>query len=409
MRPLLYIDNHKVSFACSLPKFEPGFNATEKMSMLGSDNDFDAVIEFLNQYAETSNTLASYAKETERFLLWLIHVAHKPLSAVNRQDWQSYCAFIEAPPADWCGPRVSRFIDSDPNPAWRPYNARIQHAPLAKTQGKDDGELVTGLGSSSAKLSRKIIETLYSFLVDNGHLNANPCTGTRTRTKANYQKPVIERSLEMELVDEVIDHLYQKQKHAKSKREAFQLLRARYIIQLLTATGLRVSESTGHTFGDIKVSKDEWVLNVVGKGDKPRSIVIFPDLKAVISEFRIAIGLDSPSPLYGEKTALIPAEHDFNQSITSRRVEQIFRQVFDRYAKHKYELAQRETDPEKKGYLLNQVSVLERVSPHWCRHTHATNYLEESGQDLKSTMDRLGHGHINVTFGYIHSKQQQKN
>lgn len=408
MQPLFIIDKNHVSFSYKLPKYEPGFNATEQMSMLGADNDYDAVIEFLSQYYDSPNTLISYAKEAERFLLWLIHMADKPLSAVNRQDWQNFIKFIENPPADWSGPKVPRHIDNKPNPAWRPFNTRFEAEPLAKSQGVNKGELVTGLGKSSSKLSQKIVETMFGFFVDNGYLNANPCSTSRSRRRKNHEQPVTERSLEIELVDEVIDYLYQQQKAATNVRKAFQFLRSRYIIQLLTGTGLRVSESTGHTFGDIKVSKEEWVLNIVGKGEKPRSIVIFADLKAVISEFRLAIGLNSPTPLFGEKTALIPSQYDLNKPITTRRVDQIFREVFDQYARLKCELAQQVDDPEEKGYLFNQVSILEKVSPHWCRHTHATNYLQDSGHDLKSTMDRLGHAHVNVTFGYIHSKQKIK-
>jgi site-specific recombinase XerD len=409
LQPIFAIDSETkaIRYFHSMPAFAPGFNATDSMSMLGAQNDWEAVLEYLDQYASNANTISSYVKEIERFLLWLIHIANKPISAVNRTDWQQFLKFIESPPADWCGQRAPKFIDDKPNPLWRPFGEWFEKDPLAKTTLSDAGHMRTGLSSSSIRLTQKILESLYNFLVETGHLNANPCMVSRNkRKKQGAQNTPMTRMIEHDLVDEVIDHLYQYQQKLTDKNQIFQAIRARYIIQLFAGTGLRLEELCNHRFENFKISKDEWTLNIIGKGEKPRSIVLFADLKALIAEYRTAIGLQSPTPLYGEQTALAPSMNDLSKPLTPRRVGQIIREAFDSYAKAKYQQAQSTRDPETAGYLLHEVSILEKASAHWLRHLHATYYLKHSGGDLRSTMDRLGHSHVSTTMGYLHTKQQ---
>lgn len=405
LTPLFLLDKKHVSYLVELPQFAPGFNATEQMSMLAAQTDWQAILEFLIQYSDNKNTFASYTREVERFLLWLIHIAKKPISAVNRQDWQLFLSFLTAPNPDWAGPRVPRTIDGKPNPNWRPFCERFEAEPLAKTMNTDAGSLRTSLSANSIKLTQKILESLFNFLVENGYLNANPCTVSSTRRKQMLQShSVLDRAIDLDLVDEVIDSLYAKQQRCTNKRLKFQLIRARYLIQLLAGTGLRLEEACNHSFGDIRIVKDEWILNIIGKGSKPRQIVIFVDLKALISEYRLAIGFNSPTPLYGEKNVLVPSMRDFTKPLTPRRVDQIMRETFDDFAKEKLFQAQQTHDIHEKGTLLHQVSILEKASPHWLRHLHATYYLKHSG-DLKSTMDRLGHASVGTSMLYIHNKQ----
>lgn len=405
LTPLFLIEKNHVSYLVELPEFAPGFNATEQMGMLAAQTDWQAVLEFLTQYSDNKNTLASYAREVEKFLLWLIHIAKKPISAVNRQDWQHFLAFLTSPNPDWAGPRTPRTIDGKPNPNWRPFCERFEAEPLAKTMNTDAGSFRTALSATSIKLTQKILESFFNFLVENGYLNANPCTVSRSRRKqALPAHSVLDRAIDIELVDEVIDSLYAKQNRTTNKGAQFQLIRARYLIQLLAGTGLRLEEACNHCFGDIRIVKDEWILSIVGKGSKPRQIVIFSDLKALICEYRLAIGLTSPTPLYGEKHVLIPSMRDLTKPLTPRRVDQIMREIFDDFAKEKLYQAQQAHNMQDKGALLHQVSILEKASPHWLRHLHATYYLKHSG-DLKSTMDRLGHASVGTSMLYIHNKQ----
>lgn len=406
IKPLLAVQNGKPVYVTRPPEFEPGFNRSDSMSMLDSDSDWPVLIEFLMQFCPKPNTLANYLKEIERFALFLIHEKQKPISAVNRSDWLSYLDFIKSPPAAWCSTKARKFQKDGItlNPDWRPFEIRTSHEPLATKSitVDDNSELVTGLSENSQSLAKRIIESMFTFLVVAGHLNANPAMSPRTRNRTSVtKKSFSERTISDVLVDYTIDVLFNAQKHARSERESFGYMRAKYIIQLLLGTGLRLSELAGHTYGHISIRNERWFLNVVGKGDKPRSIELFDDTIAVIKEFRLAVGCSSPTPLYQDTMKLAPSKN-INKAITGRRIIQIIRESFDLACIAKLAEAEKAQSPTDKGNLLREASYLEKASAHWLRHAHASYFLKNSGQNLKATMNRLGHADVGTTMIYIH-------
>lgn len=411
IKPLLAVQNGNPVFVTKPPKYEPGFNRADTMSMLDSDNDWQVLLEYLKQFTPKPNTLANYVKEVERFALWLIHEKQKPLSAVNRSDWLSFIEFIKAPGPAWCSSKERKFLKDGVtlNPSWRPFEIRQVHAPLA-TKSIDvtnEPEIVSGLSDSSQALTKRIIESMFTFFVVAGHLNANPAMSPRTRNRSSsIKKSFSERTISDELVDYTIDVLFHAQKKSTSEQEQFAFLRARYIIQLLVGTGLRLSEAAGHTFGNIEIRGDRWFLDVIGKGEKPRSIELFQDVISVMKEFRIAIGCSSPTPLYNDPAPLIP-NRGMKKAISGRRIIQILRESFDLACKAKLSQAEQMIDPEQKGLLLRDASYLEKASAHWLRHAHATYFLKQSGQNLKATMNRLGHADISTTMIYIHEDSER--
>jgi integrase/recombinase XerD len=403
--PLLAVINGKPAFITKPPEFEPGFNRSDSMSMLDSDSDWPVLIEYLVQFSLQPNTLANYLKEVERFSLWLIHEKQKPISAINRADWLSYLEFIKSPPTAWCSTKERKFNkDGSLNLNWRPFEIRTVHEPLAtkSLDVDDDPQLVTGLSKNSQELAKRIIESMFTFLVVAGHLNANPAMSPRTRNRTSAtKKSFSERTLSDQLVDYAIDVLFHAQKNAKSEREVFDHLRARYIIQLLVGTGLRLSEAAGHSYADISIRDDRWFLNIIGKGEKPRCIELFQDVISVMKEFRIASGCSSPTPLYKDPVKLIPSKN-LTKAISGRRIIQILRKSFDMACMAKLAEAESAHSAADKGKLLRDASYLEKASAHWLRHAHASYFLKHTGQNLKATMSRLGHADVGTTMIYIH-------
>lgn len=409
IKPLLTILDGNPVFITTPPAFEPGFNRNSSMSMLSADDDWAAVLEYLNEFKFQVNTLENYLKEVERFLLFLIHEKQKPISAVNRADWLSYIEFIKEPPAHWCAANQKKFLKDgiSINPCWRPFDIRKVHEPLATKllQVNDNPTLKSGLGKSSQNLSKRIIESMFAFLVVSDYLNASPAMSSKSRNKtAQVKKSFTDRTISLELVDYTVDALFNAQKRASNSAEAFKFMRARYIIQLLLGTGLRLSEAACHTYGNIKIKNDKWYLDIVGKGDKERSIELFDDVVSVMQEFRLAMGCNS-TPLFNDPMMLIPSNKP-NKSVTQRRIIQIVRESFDMACREKIKEAEKEKSETKKGMLLRDASYLEKASAHWLRHAHATEFLKQSGQNLKATMQRLGHADVNVTMLYIHESEE---
>ena len=148
-------------------------------------------------------------------------------------------------------------------------------------------------------------------------------------------------------------------------------VRNRLIIELLYATGLRVSELTSLEINQINYSGRE--IKVVGKGNKER-IVYFGEyceeiLKLYLRSYRNEL-------LNGKRNDYLLLNKDGNP-LSSRGVELIINKI------------------------IKELALKHNVSPHTLRHTFATDLLN-NGADLKSVQELLGHSSLSTTQIYTH-------
>lgn len=100
--------------------------AADSARVAGS-TDLDAVMAWIDAKAGTMHgsglnaTQRGYRKEAERLLLWAVLERGKALSSLDAADLRAYEAFLQQPPATWCGPR------SHPrwSPKWRPLEGPL--------------------------------------------------------------------------------------------------------------------------------------------------------------------------------------------------------------------------------------------------------------------------------------------
>ncbi|BDH44702.1 tyrosine recombinase XerD [Salmonella enterica subsp. enterica serovar Choleraesuis] len=149
-------------------------------------------------------------------------------------------------------------------------------------------------------------------------------------------------------------------------------LRDKAMLELLYATGLRVSELVGLQISDISLRQG--VVRVIGKGDKERLVPLGEEAVYWLEQFMT----------YGRSWLLNGATIDV--LFPSSRGQQMTRQTF--WYRIKHYAAQAGIDSEK-------------LSPHVLRHAFATHLLNH-GADLRVVQMLLGHSDLSTTQIYTH-------
>jgi integrase/recombinase XerD len=155
--------------------------------------------------------------------------------------------------------------------------------------------------------------------------------------------------------------------------ERLAILRMACLLELLYATGLRVSELIALPKSAARTR--EPLIAVIGKGDKERLVPISEPARAAMRRYREF--LEDFSPAVAGGPWLFPAQGESGH---------LSRQVFARDLKRVASAAG-----------LNA----SRVSPHVLRHAFASHLLQ-NGADLRVVQDLLGHADISTTQIYTH-------
>ncbi len=152
-------------------------------------------------------------------------------------------------------------------------------------------------------------------------------------------------------------------------------LRDRALLELLYATGMRVSEIAELSIRQLNWEEAE--IRVVGKGTKERMVLMSESAMRHVRRY-----LDTARPL------LKPVDTD--------------RLFLNRQGKP---LSSRSIDRMLKQHARN-AGITKPVSPHTMRHTFATHLLE-GGADLRVVQELLGHSSLSTTQIYTHVSQDR--
>lgn len=210
-------------------------------------------------------------------------------------------------------------------------------------------------------IARRIsaLKSFYKYLVREGILENSPMT----KVKA----PKLEKKLPVFLDQiEITELLELPEADAMGKRDAA-------ILELLYATGCRVSELVGLTLERIDLA-NRFVL-VLGKGNKERIIPIGHTCCEAVRAY------------YPERILLMERYkvEEHNKLFVNNRggalTDRSVRRILNKY--------------------INQLAISKNVSPHTIRHTFATHLLE-NGADLRAVQELLGHANLSTTQIYTH-------
>jgi len=215
-----------------------------------------------------------------------------------------------------------------------------------------------GLGSRSVARHVSTLRSFYAFLVREDRIAIDPTE----HLGAPRQWQTIPKFLNLE----EIERLSQSPDAARTIG-----LRDHAMIELLYATGLRVSELCTLAIADLNL--EIGVLRATGKGRKQRMIPVGKSALAAIGAY---IETGRPAILKGRRSRYL---------FVTARGGPMTRQGFWKLLR---------VHGRKAG-------VFHRLTPHTIRHTFATHLLE-GGADLRSVQTMLGHADISTTQIYTH-------
>ncbi len=217
-----------------------------------------------------------------------------------------------------------------------------------------------GEGKSVRSYARALISIrgFYKFLLKKGVVTANPC--------ALVDIPRLNRSLPHFLSIEEVERLLEAPDTATPLG-----LRDRAMIEVLYATGLRVSELVSLRLNDLNLQQG--FLTALGKGSKERLVPIGEAAMYWIGRY-----LAESRPALAKRAG----EHLFITRRGSRMTRQNFWVII------------------KTAAILAGIDR-KKIKPHIIRHSFATHLLE-GGADLRMVQAMLGHADISTTQIYTH-------
>ncbi|MEG6572076.1 site-specific tyrosine recombinase/integron integrase [[Clostridium] cellulosi] len=256
----------------------------------------------------SANTIDAYKRDISQYLDYVINIKKKNLSDISTSD-------------------VLDFIE------------------LLQKKGKSESTIVRCAAS---------VRCFYKYLIAIGEAHQNPALGLML----SHEKKRLPEILTSEEVDLLL---------SQPSCEDFKGCRDKAMLELLYATGIRVSELVSLNISDINLELG--ILYCRGEY-KSRIIPVYKDAIDAVMNYLVLLG--NEYQLDGNRALFV----NHNGGRLSR---QGFWKIIKQYAK--------------------QAGINKTITPHTLRHSFAAHLLE-NGADLKSIKEMLGHADISSTQVY---------
>ena len=218
-------------------------------------------------------------------------------------------------------------------------------------------EVLSAQGKSSATITRTLasLRAFYTYLISIKAIKKNPTKNIKSEKK----KKALPRVLTSKEVDIFL---------SQPKCDSFKGYRDKAMLELLYATGIRVSELIALDVKDVNCSLG---FATCGEGESQRVIPLYPAAIAAISDY-----LTSARPML----VASPAEKALFVNLNGERMT---RQGFWKIIKH----------------YQNTANISTEITPHVLRHSFAA-HLIENGADIGVVKEIMGHSDISSTMVY---------
>ena len=216
-------------------------------------------------------------------------------------------------------------------------------------------------GLSSRSVNRKIssLKSFYKYQLRSGLVEQSPMSAI-TSPKVSKRLPVYVEQRDITTLFADIPF-----------PETWEGVTDRLLLAIFYHTGMRLSELVN--LRERQVDASNRSLKVLGKGNKERVIPISPVLIELIQT-------------YCRQKRVLLEEPDVAYLLVTSKGKKL-------YTKYVYRAVRK---------YLGQVTTIDKKSPHVLRHTFAT-HLTNSGADLNSVKELLGHSSLAATQVYTHN------
>jgi len=218
---------------------------------------------------------------------------------------------------------------------------------------------------AKATRARKVsaLKSFFKFLESEGLIHKNPTE--------EVSSPRVGKALPKAVSVAEVEALLAQ----PAQRNTPEAKRDQAMLELLYATGMRVSELVSLNVGDVDLNPETAQVRCLGKGSRERLIPIHPKAVAILREY-----LDEARP------SLLHSRVQERALFVNRRGERLTRQGFWLILK---------------GYA-KKAGIGDDVTPHTLRHSIATHLLNSGRYNLREVQELLGHANISTTQIYTH-------
>lgn len=218
-------------------------------------------------------------------------------------------------------------------------------------------------------VKRKIasIKAFFHYLEIEEIIEINPFH----KIQIKYKEPfILPKTIPLKNIETIINFAYLHYKNARTSYSQKTTLRNALILELLFATGMRISELCSLKIAQIDLT--EYIIKIYGKGSKERLIQICNhNIQELLQKYIKERGQENSNIYYL-----------FTNRLHNRLSEQSVRNMITNYAK--------------------QAGIPFHITPHMFRHSFATLLLEED-VDIRYIQQMLGHSSITTTQIYTHT------
>lgn len=217
------------------------------------------------------------------------------------------------------------------------------------------------------------IKAFFHYLEYKEYINRNPFN----RIQIKFREPVIlPKTIPLPIIETLLSTVYTQRSNALTNYQRRNALRDAAVIELLFATGIRITELCG--LKELDVNLYEKNILIYGKGAKERKLQIGnQDVVKILQEYKNSF-----------INEIRTCQHFFVNQSGRPLSDQAVRRMINKYS--------------------SLASIELHITPHMFRHTFATSLLE-ADVDIRYIQEMLGHSSINITEIYTHvamSKQR---